>query len=89
MSALSAFADRRVRVRVRDGDLVAIVPGLRDPLADEANVAALARDWGSRLVGLGAVGHLNPASGFGAWPRAEELLRELADGAAYGRGAGV
>ncbi|MGR7000644.1 alpha/beta hydrolase [Yinghuangia aomiensis] len=26
------------------------------------------------MVELGAVGHLNPASGFGAWPRAEELL---------------
>jgi predicted alpha/beta hydrolase family esterase len=24
------------------------------------------------------VGHLNPASGFGVWPRADELIRELA-----------
>ena len=30
----------------------------------------LARDWGSQLVDLGEVGHLNPASGFGAWPPA-------------------
>ena len=34
--------------------------------------------WGSRLVDLGEVGHLNPASGYGEWPRAEELIRELA-----------
>ena len=28
----------------------------------------MARAWGSRLVDLGEVGHLNPASGYGAWP---------------------
>ncbi|MFF4684996.1 alpha/beta hydrolase [Streptomyces sp. NPDC001307] len=36
-----------------------------------------ARSWGSRLVELGAVGHLNPASGYGEWPLAEELIRML------------
>ena len=40
-----------------------------DPLARFDRVAGLARDWGSRLVDLGQVGHLNPASGFGEWPR--------------------
>ncbi|WP_305092837.1 alpha/beta hydrolase [Prescottella sp. R16] len=48
-----------------------------DPLADFAVVADLARGWGSRLVDLGAVGHLNPAAGYGEWPRATELLDEL------------
>lgn len=48
-----------------------------DPLGRFDRVTALARDWGSRLVDLGAVGHLNPASGFGQWPQAEELVREL------------
>ena len=37
----------------------------------------LARSWGSRLVDLGEVGHLNPASGYGEWPRAEALIAEL------------
>jgi hypothetical protein len=30
----------------------------------------MAKDWGSRLVDLGEIGHLNPAAGFGAWPMA-------------------
>jgi hypothetical protein len=49
-----------------------------DPLADYGRVAELARDWGSRLVDLGEVGHLNPASGFGEWPRADLFIAELA-----------
>jgi predicted alpha/beta hydrolase family esterase len=48
-----------------------------DPLADFDRVGVLARDWGSRLVDLGRVGHLNPASGYGEWPRAEEFIAEL------------
>ena len=39
--------------------------------------AALADDWGGRLVDLGNVGHLNPASGYGEWPRADEFIAEL------------
>ena len=35
-------------------------------------------DWGSRLVDLGEVGHLNPASGFGEWPQADDFIGELA-----------
>jgi uncharacterized protein len=48
-----------------------------DPLASLARVEKLARDWGSELVRLGDVGHLNPASGFGEWPLAEELIARL------------
>jgi predicted alpha/beta hydrolase family esterase len=56
-----------------------IVAGSRnDPLASYERVAELARDWGSRLVDLGEVGHLNPASGYGDWPRADEFIAELA-----------
>ncbi|HKY92539.1 MAG TPA: alpha/beta hydrolase [Nevskiaceae bacterium] len=50
-----------------------------DPLATCERVEALAGDWGSRLLDLGAVGHLNPASGFGEWPMAEHLVGYLAD----------
>jgi uncharacterized protein len=48
-----------------------------DPLARFDEVAGMARNWGSRLVDLGDVGHLNPASGYGDWPRAEALIQEL------------
>lgn len=48
-----------------------------DPLASFDRVAAMASQWGSRVVDLGAVGHLNPASGYGEWPRAYELIAEL------------
>jgi predicted alpha/beta hydrolase family esterase len=48
-----------------------------DPLATFDRAAAMAADWGSRLVDLGEVGHLNPAAGYGEWPQAETLIREL------------
>lgn len=48
-----------------------------DPLASYARVLALAIDWGSHVVDLGKVGHLNPASGYGPWPRAEDLVVDL------------
>jgi len=49
-----------------------------DPLARYERVEQLARDWGSQCVDLGYVGHLNPASGYGTWSRAEELIEEIA-----------
>jgi uncharacterized protein len=48
-----------------------------DPLACFDRVAGMAKDWGSRLVDLGEVGHLNPTAGFGVWPMAEALINEL------------
>jgi uncharacterized protein len=48
-----------------------------DPLARYERVVELAQAWGSRLVDLGEVGHLNPASGYGEWPRAESFIDEL------------
>ena len=49
-----------------------------DPLGRLERVEALAASWGSRFVNVGAVGHLNPAAGYGEWPRAEALIGELA-----------
>ncbi|VWC62864.1 alpha/beta hydrolase [Burkholderia lata] len=49
-----------------------------DPLARFERVEALAAGWGSKLVDLGEVGHLNPASGYGEWRDAERLIGEVA-----------
>jgi predicted alpha/beta hydrolase family esterase len=48
-----------------------------DPLCRFDRAAELARDWGSRFISLGEVGHLNPASGFGPWPGASVYIDEL------------
>jgi serine hydrolase len=48
-----------------------------DSLASLDRVTQLARGWAGRIVPLGAVGHLNPASGFGPWPGAMPLLEAL------------
>ena len=48
-----------------------------DPLAGYHRVVDLAEAWGSELVDLGEVGHLNPASGYGDWPRADAFIARL------------
>ncbi|MGU7769150.1 RBBP9/YdeN family alpha/beta hydrolase [Burkholderia sp. MR1-5-21] len=48
-----------------------------DPLARVERVEAFAAGWGSRLVDLGEVGHMNPASGYGEWPGALALIAEV------------
>jgi predicted alpha/beta hydrolase family esterase len=58
-----------------------VAASTNDPLAQFEVVAQLAHGWGSRLVDVGAVGHLNPASGFGEWPRGAEFVNELSCGA--------
>jgi uncharacterized protein len=51
-----------------------------DVLGNPVRLRALANAWGSREHSLGAVGHLNPASGFGEWPGATSLIEELTAG---------
>ena len=53
-----------------------------DPLASCERVLALAAAWGSECVDLGAVGHLNPASGHGPWPGVDALVETLSQAAA-------
>lgn len=54
-----------------------VAAGSNDPLSRLDRARDLAQAWGSRFVELGAVGHLNPASGYGEWPQAEEFIHEL------------
>ena len=54
-----------------------VAASTNDPLARFNRVDGFARDWGARLMNVGAVGHLNPAAGFGRWTQGEELVGEL------------
>lgn len=54
-----------------------VAASTNDPLARFDRVTQMAREWGSELVNVGALGHINPASGFGEWPMAQQLLQSL------------
>ncbi|WP_213959942.1 MULTISPECIES: alpha/beta hydrolase [unclassified Variovorax] len=54
-----------------------VAASTNDPLASFERVHDMASAWGSRLVNVGPVGHINPASGHGEWPLAEEFIHAL------------
>lgn len=55
-----------------------IVVGSRnDPWMPLARSLEWAERWQSRFVDLGEAGHINTASGFGAWPQGLDLFRQL------------
>lgn len=45
-----------------------------DPYLSLDKAKLWARSWGSQLINLGDVGHINVASGFGAWPNGLKLF---------------
>jgi len=54
-----------------------VAASLNDPLGRLERICALAQSWGSDVVNAGAVGHLNPASGFGEWLQGAALLEDM------------
>ncbi|MEZ0000075.1 RBBP9/YdeN family alpha/beta hydrolase [Sinorhizobium fredii] len=54
-----------------------VVGSLNDPYMRFDRLRALCERWGSRLIDLGHVGHINIASGFGRWPGGYDLLKVL------------
>lgn len=48
-----------------------------DPYITRGRATVFAKAWGSRFVDIGAAGHINTASGFGAWPFGRLLLDDL------------
>ncbi|MEO8120972.1 MAG: alpha/beta hydrolase [Rhodoferax sp.] len=57
-----------------------VVASTNDPLASYHRVKTMADQWHGTLVNVGAAGHLNPASGYGEWLRAEPLLQQIDNG---------
>ncbi|MGF0522121.1 alpha/beta hydrolase [Agrobacterium pusense] len=54
-----------------------VVGSMNDPYMDAEELSRSASLWGSDLINLGAVGHINIASGYGRWPEGYALLERL------------
>ncbi len=54
-----------------------VVGSMNDPYMSAEELARTATSWGSDLVNLGAVGHINIAAGFGRWPTGYALFDRL------------
>jgi uncharacterized protein len=55
----------------------AVVASQNDPWMAFEDAAALADDWGSRVIDAGLAGHINADAGFGPWPGAIALRDAL------------
>jgi len=53
-----------------------VVASSNDPHCSLERARAMARAWGAAFTDVGPRGHLDPAAGFGAWPRGEAYLQE-------------
>jgi predicted alpha/beta hydrolase family esterase len=53
-----------------------VVASSDDRYASLAFAESCAAAWGSEFVSIGAAGHINAASGFGAWPEGYALLQQ-------------
>ncbi|MBI3433042.1 MAG: alpha/beta hydrolase [Hydrogenophilales bacterium] len=54
-----------------------VVASTNDPYGSRAHTEECASAWGSRLVNIGAAGHINASSGLGQWSEGYTLLRQL------------
>jgi predicted alpha/beta hydrolase family esterase len=54
-----------------------VVASSEDPYVSLDRATYFASNWGSKLVNIGAAGHINTLSGHGPWPEGLEILKEL------------
>lgn len=54
-----------------------VVASSNDPYVSQQRARAFAGAWGSRLVEIGAAGHINGDSGHGEWPEGEQMLQDF------------
>lgn len=57
-----------------------VVASSNDPYAELAFARTLAADWGAGFVAAGTLGHINAASGVGAWEQGRDLLAAFCAG---------
>ena len=57
-----------------------LVASNNDPFLTLGRARELAHAWGSRMVDIGAAGHINGDSGLADWPEGKRLLRHLIEG---------
>lgn len=58
-----------------------VVASTDDNYITMERVTGLAADWGSRLVNVGAKGHIGSAAKLGSWPEGQALLEQVLRGA--------
>lgn len=73
----AAFAEG---LDVRPSAPALLVTSEDDPYCSEDRAAEFATTWGVSRVGIGRRGHLNSASGLGAWPEGRRLLTAFSAG---------
>lgn len=56
-----------------------VVASTDDPYGSLAHAEDCAKAWGSRLVSIGAAGHINASSNLRRWPEGYRLLLQLCD----------
>ncbi|NHZ92860.1 alpha/beta hydrolase [Massilia sp. CCM 8733] len=56
-----------------------VVSSANDPWMSASHAALWARRWGSELIELGRLGHINADSGLGDWPSGYNYLQRLAE----------
>jgi uncharacterized protein len=54
-----------------------VIASRNDPFVTFERAQFFASCWGSVIEDAGDAGHLNADAGYGAWPRAKELIRKL------------
>ncbi|MEN9433748.1 MAG: hypothetical protein RLZZ422_1337 [Pseudomonadota bacterium] len=61
----------------------AVVASTNDPWMTLDSVQTWANHWESLLINIGEAGHINVASGFGAWPQGLKIFKDLYQSQAY------
>lgn len=56
-----------------------LVVSANDPWMSHADALYFGRRWGSQIVEAGEAGHINPATGYGAWPEAHGWIDQHAE----------